>query len=60
MAIHKVDGVDGTNNFPKKFVTLYASGACTEGKFVSITTTATPNGLGSSVADAEVGAASTG
>ena len=65
MAIHKIDGVDAVdggsaiNSFPKKFVTLTASAACTKGKFVSITATATPNGLGSSVADAEVGASST-
>tara|TARA_R100001015_G_C4549347_1_gene111554 strand:- start:175 stop:618 length:444 start_codon:yes stop_codon:yes gene_type:complete len=58
MAIHKIDGVDGDNNFPKKLVTLYASGACTAGKFVAITTDTT-NGLGASVADAAVGAGST-
>jgi hypothetical protein len=58
MAIHKIDGVDGTNHFPKKFVTLYASAACTKGFFVSITGDTT-NGLGASCANAEVGASST-
>lgn len=58
MAIHKTDGVDGTNHFPKKFVTLYASAACTKGYFVSITGDTT-NGLGASCANAEVGAGST-
>jgi len=56
MAIHKIDGVDGVNHFPKKFVTLYASAACTKGYFVSITGDTT-NGLGASCANAEVGAA---
>ena len=58
MAIHKIDGVDGVNHFPKKFVTLYASAACTKGYFVSITSDTT-NGLGASCANAEVGATST-
>jgi len=26
MAIHKIDGVDGVNHFPRKFVTLTAAG----------------------------------
>jgi len=54
MAIHKIDGVDGDANFPKKFVTLYASAACTKGYFVAITTDTT-NGLGASVANATAG-----
>jgi len=58
MAIHKIDGVDGDAHFPKKTVTLYASGACTKGYFVAITTDTT-NGLGGSVANAAVGPGST-
>ena len=58
MAVHKIDGVDGVNHFPKKLVTLYASAACTVGKFVAITTDTT-NGLGASVSDAAVGPGST-
>tara|TARA_R110001583_G_scaffold24777_4_gene90284 strand:- start:1224 stop:1673 length:450 start_codon:yes stop_codon:yes gene_type:complete len=55
MAIHKVDGVDGNNHFPKKFVTLYASAACTAGMFVALTADDT-NGLGASCANAPLGA----
>tara|TARA_R110000824_G_scaffold100022_10_gene237783 strand:+ start:282 stop:734 length:453 start_codon:yes stop_codon:yes gene_type:complete len=55
MAIHKVDGVDGTDHFPKKTVTLYASAACTKGFFVALTADAT-NGLGASCANAVLGA----
>ena len=55
MAIHKVDGVDGVNHFPKKFVTLYASAACTAGMFVALTADDT-NGLGASCANAPLGA----
>mgnify|MGYP003627311482 CR=1 FL=1 len=58
MAVHKIDGVDGTNHFPKKLVTLYASGACTAGYFVAITADTT-NGLGGSVSNAVVGPGST-
>jgi len=54
MAIHKTDGVDGTNHFPKKLVTLYASAACTAGYFVSIDDGDTTNGLGGSVRNAEL------
>jgi len=53
MAIHKVDGVDGDANFPKKFVrlniTLAASGTITKGQWVSIDTGDSTNGLGGSV-----------
>ena len=49
MAIHKVDGVDGVNHFPKKFVTLYASEAITKGNWVGIDLSDTTNGLGGSV-----------
>ena len=54
MAIHKVDGVDGVNNFPKKFVTLHALAAITKGEIVAIETDTTvtdyaKNGLGASV-----------
>ncbi len=59
MAIHKVDGVDGTNHFPKKFVRLYASADCTAGYFVAITTDTT-NGLGASVGNAILGLYSNG
>ena len=55
MAIHKIDGVDGVDNFPKKTVTLYASGACTAGMFVALTADDT-NGLGASCANAPLGA----
>ena len=58
MAVHKIDGVDGTNHFPKKLVTLYASGACTAGYFVAKTADTT-NGLGGSVSNAVVGPGST-
>jgi len=50
MAIHKVDGVDGDANFPKKFVRLRtkvaASGTLAAGQWVAIDTTDTENGLG--------------
>lgn len=49
MAIHKIDGVDGVNHFPKKYVTLYCSGAVTKGDWVAIDLDSTPNGLGASV-----------
>ena len=49
MAIHKIDGVDGVANFPKKFVTLYCSEAITKGEWVSIDTGDSTNGLGGSV-----------
>jgi len=60
MAVHKIDGGPGGENdhFPKKFVTLYASAACTAGFFVSIDDGDTTNGLGASVRNAEVGATS--
>lgn len=50
MAIHKVDGVDGNNHFPKKFVTLRvraAAGATiTKGDWIKVYLTDTENGLG--------------
>ena len=49
MAIHKIDGVDGDNNFPKKFVTLYCTGAVTKGDWVVIDLADTTNGRGASV-----------
>ena len=49
MAIHKIDGVDGDANFPKKFVTLYCTEAISAGEWVSIDTGDTTNGLGGSV-----------
>ena len=49
MAIHKIDGVDGTNNFPKKFVTLYCTGAVTKGDWVVLDLSDTTNGRGASV-----------
>jgi hypothetical protein len=36
MAVHKIDGVDGVVNYPKKFVTLWASDAITKGDCVQI------------------------
>ena len=60
MAVYKRGAADGDiNHFPKKFVTLYASAACTAGYFVSIDGGDTTNGLGASVRNAEVGATST-
>ena len=52
-------GDNNVSHAPKKFVTLYASAACTEGSFVSIDTGDSTNGLGYSVRDAEVGPGST-
>ena len=53
MAIHKIDGYDGTDNFPRKFVTLYsadaASNAISKGDFVRIDVGDSTNGLGNSV-----------
>jgi len=49
MAIHKVDGVDGVNNFPKKFVTLHGTAAIAKGDWVRIDTSDSTNGLGASV-----------
>ena len=48
MAIHKVDGVDGVNHFPKKYVTLVADGTITKDDWVAIGT-GTDNGLGANV-----------
>mgnify|MGYP003669376568 CR=1 FL=1 len=56
MAIHKIDGVDGVNNFPKKSVVLYtADTSITAGDFVMIDPLNTQNGLGGSVRQAESG-----
>tara|TARA_R100000152_G_C6657501_1_gene97312 strand:+ start:83 stop:511 length:429 start_codon:yes stop_codon:yes gene_type:complete len=49
MAIHKVEGVDGDANFPKKFVRLHCTEAISAGEWVSIDTGDTTNGLGGSV-----------
>ena len=49
MAIHKIDGYDGTDNFPKKFVTLLCNGAITAGQWVSVDISLTTNGLGGAV-----------
>ena len=61
MAIHKVDGVDGDANFPKKFVrlniTLSASASITKGQAVALDLADTTNGLGGSVKLAPVGGA---
>jgi hypothetical protein len=54
MAIHKVDGVDGVNHFPKKYVTLVADGTISEGDWV-VLDTAEDNGLGSTVIVANTG-----
>tara|TARA_R100000458_G_scaffold56900_1_gene62343 strand:+ start:1337 stop:2002 length:666 start_codon:yes stop_codon:yes gene_type:complete len=54
MAIHKVDGVDGVNNFPKKFVTLYASEAITKGDLVALDLSDSTNGVGASIRPADV------
>lgn len=54
MAIHKVDGVDGVNQFPKKFVTLYASEVITKGMLVALDLSDTTNGLGASIRPADV------
>jgi hypothetical protein len=45
MAVHKIDGVDGVVNYPKKFVTLWADVAITKGDVVCVSTTTT-NGEG--------------
>ena len=59
MAIHKIDGVDGVNNFPKKFVTLYCSdSSISKGQWVALDVSNTENGLGGSVKLAPVGGAS--
>ena len=54
MAIHKVDGVDGVNNFPRKFVTLYASEAVTKGDLVALDLSDSTNGVGASIRPADV------
>ena len=49
MAIHKIDGVDGVDNFPKKIVTLYANAIVTKGDWVKIDIGNAENGRGASV-----------
>jgi len=50
MAVYKRGASDGdVNHFPKKFVTLYSTGAVTAGDFVSIHTTDTTNAIGGTV-----------
>jgi len=49
MAVHKIDGVDGVDHFPKKFVTLYGTAAITKGAWVALNLSDTTNGLGGSV-----------
>ena len=58
MAIHKIDGVDGDANFPKKFVTLFVDDAVTAGQWVMIDTGDTTNGLGASITPALAGGTS--
>lgn len=56
MAIHKVDGVDGNNVYPRKFIKLQASDTSgTRGQSLMVDTADTTNGAGMSVkiADAE-------
>jgi hypothetical protein len=52
MAIHKIEGVDGDANFPKKFVRLTANGTIAKNQWVAIDT-ATDYGLGSTVVAAD-------
>ena len=61
MAVYKRGTADNSvNHFPKKFVTLYASAACTAGYFVSIDGGDTTNGLGASCRNAELGGTNQG
>tara|TARA_R100001082_G_scaffold62613_2_gene35082 strand:+ start:45 stop:515 length:471 start_codon:yes stop_codon:yes gene_type:complete len=48
MAVHKIDGVNGVVNYPKKFVTLWADGAITKGDVVCFSSSTT-YGIGLSV-----------
>ena len=57
MAVHKIDGVDGVNHFPKKFVTLYGTAAITKGAWVALNLSDTTNGLGASVVTAPMSTA---
>ena len=53
MAVHKIDGVDGVVNYPRKFVTLWSDGAAiAKGDVVQIATTTT-NGIGLHVTQAD-------
>lgn len=52
MAIHKIDGVDGVNHFPKKLVTLHGTAAITKASWVMFDLTNSTNGLGGSVVTA--------
>ena len=49
MAIHKIDGVDGVNHFPKKFVRLHGTAAIAKGDWVMLDVSDSTNGLGASV-----------
>jgi len=55
MSVHKIEGVDGVDHFPKKYVTLYASGLLAAGDFVMIDPLDTTNGLGASVRKSQSG-----
>jgi len=54
MAVHKIDGVDGDNNFPVKHVTLHCTGTVSAGDWVQIDIGDSTNGLGASVEIAAV------
>ena len=54
MAFHKMDGVDGTNYTPNKYVRLYGVGAITAGNCVMIDPSDTTNGAGYSVAQCDL------
>ena len=58
MAVHKIDGVDGVNHYPKKFVRLYGTAAITAGNWVQIETDTSvtdydKNDVGASVTTAD-------
>jgi len=54
MAVHKIDGVDGVVNYPKKFVTLWSDGAAIlKGDCVQISTSTT-YGIGLTVTQCDV------
>ena len=53
MAVHKIDGVDGVVNYPRKFVTLWSDGAAiAKGDVVQISTSTT-YGIGLTVTQAD-------
>lgn len=49
MSVHKIDGVDGVTNKPRRHVVLYAAAAVTAAQVVVIDTADTTNGAGFSV-----------